>query len=529
MAGHSIGAADMLRNGEMKRLDLDGKPVVLARAHDQYYAFAAECTHYHADLSEGVLKGHTVMCPWHHACFDIRSGVRLEPPALNDLESYSVSVVDDKIVVELDDQPVQAETAPQTDDPRAFVIVGGGAAGHMAAETLRREGFTGSITLISAIDLLPVDRPNVSKDYLAGDAPPEWMPLRDNDWYKDHNITLKLKTRVTHIDSVNHRVHVEGGDPILYDKLLLATGGTPRTLRDTPGSDLKGIFTLREQPDAETILAALKKSKSKQVVIIGASFIGMEAAVSLTKQGGSVTVVEMEAVPFARVFGQEIGRMFQAEHEKNNVQFRMGVGVDRIEGKDGAATGVTLKSGETLAADLIVLGIGVSPNTDYLADSGLAMTERENSVRVDNHLQTSSPDIYAAGDIARYADPTTQDGRRIEHWRVALQHGMIAARNMLDLHDHVSEHVPFFWTTQWNITLNYVGNATAWDAILVRGDVEKQDFIAFFVSNGALQAAAGANRDQEMDAIEFILRDHMALTPEQMKDESFDLIAYSKR
>ncbi|MCI0348787.1 MAG: FAD-dependent oxidoreductase, partial [Acidobacteriales bacterium] len=280
MAEHTVGAAStFLSDGGMTRLELEGKPVVVARVGGQYYAFAGKCTHYGGPLDKGVLKGHTVMCPWHHACFDIRSGVRLEPPAYNDLPRYPVSVVNDQIVVTL---PHDNETQPQgqadPNDARTFLIIGGGAAGNAAAEELRRSGFRGKIVVISAVPEAPVDRPNLSKDYLDGHAKPEWIPLRDKDWYAARDIQLHLDTIVSTIDPTAHTVTLENGATLQYDKLLLATGATPRKL-NLPGADLDGVFTLRTLADADVIIQAAQSGK--QAVVIGASFIGMEVAASL--------------------------------------------------------------------------------------------------------------------------------------------------------------------------------------------------------------------------------------------------------
>jgi NADPH-dependent 2,4-dienoyl-CoA reductase/sulfur reductase-like enzyme/nitrite reductase/ring-hydroxylating ferredoxin subunit len=528
MAQHQVGpAATLLQDGQMQRIELEGKPVVLARAAGEYYAFGGKCSHYGAPLNEGVLKGHTLICPWHHACFDIRSGVRLEPPALNDIPHYPLQVVDGMVTVTL---PNDNQTAPQRSaglaDTRTFVIVGGGAAGNAAAEELLRGGFTGKIIILSADSAVPVDRPNLSKDYLDGHAQADWIPLRGPDWYAARGIDLRLNTRVTGVNPEAHTVTLEGGTSLAYDKLLLATGGTPRQLRDVPGANLAGVYVLRTLADADRIIEAAQSWQ--KAVIVGASFIGMEVAASLAGgRGVSVTVVAPEAVPFATILGEEIGRMFQAAHEQNGVRFCLGDGVTAITGENGRVQHIQLKSGPSLEADFVVVGIGVTPATDFLSNSGLRLNEKDHSVLVNANLQTGNPDIYAAGDIARWEDGSA-GGSRIEHWRLAQQHGILAARNLLGGNEDMNAHVPFFWTTQWKVTLNYVGHATTWDEIIFRGKAEEQKFIAFYVSGGKLLAAAGCGYDTELDAIEYILRDRMPLTPEQMRDEGFDLVAYAR-
>lgn len=524
MAEHRVDiAAQPLRQGEMRRLEFEGKAVVLALVDGEYHAFRASCTHYGGPLDKGVLKGHTVICPLHHACFDIRSGARQEPPALNDLPTYPVHVEDHEIVITLPDTP-----APQPEitasEERHFVIIGGGAAGNAAAEELRRVGFRGKITLISAEPDVPIDRPNLSKDYLDGHAKPEWMPLRGHDWYAKRHIELRLNTRVQTIDPANHAVMLEDGSAIHYDKLLLATGATPRRL-NVAGMDLAGVFTLRSMTDADSIIATAKEGQ--RAVIIGASFIGLEVAASLV--GGrkvEATVVAPEAIPFAHIFGERVGHLFQREHEARGVRFRLQSQITQIVGENGRAAGVQLADGELLPADFVIVGVGVRPATEFLNGSGLNLHARDGSILVDAHLRSNDPDIYAAGDIARW-DNGSVDGQRIEHWRVAEQHGIAAARNMAGQLANINQHVPFFWTHQWDIHLRSVGFAPQWDEIIYRGEVEAKDFTAFFVAGGRLRAAISCGRDKENAALEFILRDNMPLSTDQMRDPAFDLAAYA--
>lgn len=527
MAEHRVGSVStFLQNGEMTRLELEGKPVVVARVEGGYYAFGGNCPHYGAPLNTGVLKGHQLICPWHHACFDVRSGVRLEPPTLNDLARFPVRVENDDLYVTLPHDNVrepQGKVDPA--DGRTFVIVGGGAAGENAAEELRRQGYHGRIVILSAVPETPVDRPNLSKDYLAGKAQQDWIPLRSRAWYDEREIELMLNTGVARIDPKGRNVQTEDGETIYYDKLLLATGGTPRNLNNVPGHDFAGVFLLRTLDDANAIIAAA--APGLRAVVVGASFIGMEVAASLRARNVEVTIVAPESVPFETNFGAAVGEMFRRVHEEHGVVFRLNNGVRQFNENNGQLMSAQLTSGEVLPADLVVVGIGVRPATDFLRDSGLAMEEKDGSVLVNEHLQTSDPNIYAAGDIARY-DDGSGNRRRIEHWRLAQQHGMIAARNMLtDGADSVQNHVPFFWTTQVGISLRYVGNAQKFDDVIFRGKAADRQFIAFYLLDGKLQAAAGVKHDRELDAIEFILCDGLPLTVEQMQDEDFDLVKYA--
>jgi NADPH-dependent 2,4-dienoyl-CoA reductase/sulfur reductase-like enzyme/nitrite reductase/ring-hydroxylating ferredoxin subunit len=524
MSKHQLGLAnELLQNGQMKQFEVAEQAIVLAKIDNEYFAFGASCTHYGASLDRGALRGYTVMCPWHHACFDIRTGARLEPPALSGVNAYPVHIEDGQVVVEL--EPVQAPEPEKTGGGQTFIIVGGGAAGQSGAEELRKRGFAGQIIILNASGNFPVDRPNISKEYLAGDAKPEWMPLHEESWYEEQQIDLRRNTRVTNVNLNEQSVTTDDGITLHYDKLLLASGSHPRELGKVPGADLANIFTLREQIDADRII---KQSQSGQkAVIVGASFIGMEVAYSLASRGMNITVIGLENVPYETILGKEVGQLFQQAHEKNGVQFRLDNAVEKYEGQDGRVTGVTIKNGETLPADFVVLGVGVTPTTDFLSDSGITVHDSDHSVMVNEQLQTSNIAVYAAGDIARY--PYNGDTVRIEHWRVAQQQGMVAARNMLGLPDDMDTHIPFFWTNQWDIYLRYVGFAKEWDEIAYRGDPASGKFIAFYLANDRLLAAAGSGYDRELDAIEFSLIHDIPITPEQMRDPNFDLSRHIKQ
>jgi NADPH-dependent 2,4-dienoyl-CoA reductase/sulfur reductase-like enzyme len=339
-------------------------------------------------------------------------------------------------------------------------------------------------------------------------------------WYTAREIDLRLGVGVASIDLAAHSVVLEGGDLFHYDKLLLAPGATPRRLRNVAGESLAGIYTLRSLADSDALIAAV--SQGKRVVVIGASFIGLEVASSLANaRQASVTVVAIEETPFDRILGVEIGRMFQREHETNGIQFRLKTSVARFIGTEGRVSAVELTNGETLPADFVVLGVGVAPATDCVASAGVKLDEKDRSVLVNDQLQSSDPDVYAAGDIAKVG------GTRIEHWRLAEQHGIVAAHTMLGQEDSAAAHVPFFWTNQWSIIFNYVGHAEKWDEIIFRGSPDNNDFLAFYVTDGKLLAAAGCNHDRDLDAIEFILRDKLPLTTDQMRDPGFDLVAFA--
>jgi NADPH-dependent 2,4-dienoyl-CoA reductase/sulfur reductase-like enzyme len=377
-------------------------------------------------------------------------------------------------------------------DARTFVLVGGGAAGEFAAQTLRREGFLGRVVLVSADEQLPYDRTKLSKAYLAGKAKPATLPLREADFYKAQNIELLQNTRVIGLNLATQEIKLEGQLPLRYDQLLLAPGSTPNRLPKLPGHNLAGVLPLRTQADADALLEATKDAK--QVVIIGSSFIGMEAASSLISEGRQVTVIAQEKVPFARVLGPEIGAMFQKLHEEKGVKFEVEAEVMALLGENGHVTGAQLKAVKTIAADAVVLGVGVRPATDFLKDA--FALEKDGGLSVNAQL-LAAPGVYAAGDIARFPLAGTGQPARIEHWRLAQQHGAVAARNMLGQQVSYTA-APFFWTQQYGKSLRYAGHAEQWDEIIYHGDVAKQDFLAFYVQAGRIAAVAGMGRDADI-------------------------------
>ena len=483
-----------LADGEMKEVRAGETPVLLARVDGKCYAVAAHCTHYGAPLADGYLSGDRIVCPWHHACFNARTGALEEPPALDSLAGYPVRVENDEIFVDVPDGAPDRATPAMTkriaEDKRTFAIIGGGAAGYMAAQTLREEGYAGRIVMITRESRAPYDRPNLSKDYLQGHADPEWMLLRGDDFYVEHDIEVLFGKEVTAADAQTRKITFANGDEMDCESLLIATGGEPRRL-DVPGGDLQNVFVLRSFDGADSIIAAVEGAKS--AVVIGASFIAMEAAFSLRVRGLTVTVVAPDKVPFERTMGPEIGRLFQSVHESKGVNFRLGEHVASLRGK-AKVDGVGLTSGDTLDADLVVVGVGVSPATAFL--TGIEK-QKDSSVGVDEFMSLGN-DVFAAGDIASFIDRRTGERTRIEHWRTALQQGRAAARNMLGQRIAYSA-VPFFWTTQFDVTLNYVGHAVGWDRIEYHGDVERKDFLAFYIKDEKVTAVAGMNRDRELD------------------------------
>ncbi|OUJ73555.1 FAD-dependent oxidoreductase [Hymenobacter crusticola] len=511
-----LTSLDALQEGELRAFPTanDGPPVLLIRHAGEYLAYAAHCPHYGAPLEKGKIVEGQLVCPWHHACFRVADGHLCEPPALDHLPSFRVREAEGRVWVTLPDNPAAsmsdlnatptAEVGGAAPDmvearhaeERTFVLVGGGAAGQLAAQTLRAEGFTGRLLMVSADEFEPYDRTKLSKAYLAGKAQPENLPLRQSAFYEQHRIELLTNTRVIGLDREKQELRLADRANLAFDKLLLAPGTTPKSLPNVPGHNLAGVVLLRTQADANKILQLAQSAR--QVVIIGASFIGMEVASSLTSEERHVTVIAQSKEPFAKVLGPEIGAMFRQLHHQHGVAFAAEADVIEIVGEGAQVTGVRLKTGQVLPADLVVLGVGVRPATDFLQTA--FDLEPDGGLRVDEHLQ-AAPGIYAAGDIAHFPLAATGNITRMEHWRLAQQQGRVAALNMLGRQEKYTG-VPFFWTQQYGKSLRYVGHAEHYDTIMYHGDVSKQDFLALYVQHGRILAAASMNRDADMIFIE---------------------------
>ena len=369
--------------------------------------------------------------------------------------------------------------------PSSIIIIGGGAAGLAAADMLRREGYSGPLTMISADCAPPCDRPNLSKDFLAGTAPDEWIPLRPPEWYSERNIDLVLNSRATSLDTKQKKMSTEDGKTYEYGALLLATGADPVKL-PLEGATPSQIFYLRSFADSKAIVA--KATSAKQVVVVGASFIGLEVAASLLTRGIVVHVVAPGRVPMERILGSRVGAFIRSLHESHGVVFHLGETVEHFDGDK-----VTLSGGQTIEADLIVLGVGVRPSTS-LAEQACLKIDR--GIVVDEYLETSAPGVFAAGDAARWPYPLTRERIRIEHWVVAERQGQTAAKNMLGLHERF-ETVPFFWSQHYDVPINCVGHAEKWDSINVDGDIEKRDCSVSYKRDGRTLAVVTIFRDLE--------------------------------
>jgi apoptosis-inducing factor 3 len=472
---------ESVRDGEMLLGHAFGEPVLVARRGEELFAIGATCTHYGGPLAKGLMVDCTVRCPWHHARFDLRTGEAIAAPALNNVACYNTEKRGRRFFVtgKIDKK---TERKPKS-SPASVVIIGAGAAGGAAAEMLRREGYDGPVTLIGADESLPYDRPNLSKDYLAGNAPEEWIPLRPPEFYREQKIDAVTNTTVTSVDPKAKQVTLSDGRSLGYGALLVATGAEPVHLT-IPGADLPHVFYLRTLVDSRRIIE--KAKNAKRALVIGSSFIGLEVAWSLRERKLEVTVVGRGSVPLGKVLGNEMGNLVRETHEAHGVKFHLGRTPAAIHDGD-----VQLDDGTRLDCDLVVIGIGVRPNTRLAEQAGIAT---DNGIVANEFLETNVPGIFAAGDIARWPDPRA--GRiRVEHWVVAQRQGQTAARNILGAREPFTIP-PFFWSNHFDLHIHYVGHGSGDDAS-VSGDWKAKEASVIFRSDGELSAVASVGRDLE--------------------------------
>ncbi|HET7435689.1 MAG TPA: FAD-dependent oxidoreductase [Thermoanaerobaculia bacterium] len=476
-----------LADGAMIAGHVGDDAVLLARRGDEWFALDAFCTHYHGPLAEGTMVGETLRCPWHHACFDLRTGSAAGAPAMRPLRTYAVQRDGDVVRVLAQPRTIPAPVA--NSDVQHVVILGAGAAGSYAASELRRIGYGGRVTLLTRESRLPYDKPNLSKDYLAGRAHEEWIPLRSAAEYADDRVHLRLDTTVERIDVARSEIALQGGETLPFDRLILAPGAVALRL-DVPTAPEARVHYLRTWSDADAIIATFDSIKN--VVVIGASFIGLETAASLRERGLDVTVIGMEERPLERVLGREASDFIRRVHEAHGVRFRLGRRPVEIR-----ADRVMLDDGSSETCDLVIAGVGVEPDLALAQAAGLRV---DRGIVVDEHLQTSAPNIFAAGDAARFPD---RHGRalRVEHWVVAGRQGQTAARNAIGRNERFAS-IPFFWSQHYDLVFAYVGHAEKSDDVQLFGSLDEHNAALVYCEQGRLTAVATLFRDDVSLAVE---------------------------
>jgi apoptosis-inducing factor 3 len=480
-------------DGGMLRGLVDGEPVVLLRRGAAWYAVGANCTHYGGELVDGAFAGTTLRCPLHHACFDVRTGAATRAPALAPLASYTVERQAGQVRVTGRRSGQPAAPAAAAAGARNIVIIGAGAAGTAAAITLRREGFTGRIELLTEEAAEPYDRPLLSKEFLAGTASDDWLPIRPRSELDALGIELVQRATAVQLQPGAHAVRLSDGRTLRYDALLLATGAGPIRI-PLPGAQQPRVRTLRSLADARTLVERAQQAAS--VVVIGAGFLGLEIAAALRARDLPVRVVAPEARPLERVLGPELGGWLQRLHEAHGVKFHLGRKPARIDDRM-----VRLDDGTGLEGDLIVMATGVRPRTALAGRAGLVINR---GILVDRMLETSVRGIFAAGDVARWPDPRTGELIGVEHWALAERQGQAAARNMLG-QAAPFEDVPFFWSQHYDHRINYVGHASHWDELAIVPGLPDGEWEQRYLLNGAVVAVATMGRDRVSLAAELEL------------------------
>jgi NADPH-dependent 2,4-dienoyl-CoA reductase/sulfur reductase-like enzyme/nitrite reductase/ring-hydroxylating ferredoxin subunit len=520
-----LGSSDQLQENSMAEFKVEDNKVLVIKQNGKLRGLSSKCTHYEAPLIKGALGNGIITCPWHGACFSIETGDIEDFPGCSSLVSYKIIEESGNLYLELPKDLSLAVTKREkfvgsrkvVDSEDHVVVVGGGAAGHTAVETFRAEGYKGKITLLSAENHLPYDRPKLSKKL---DIQASEMCLRPREWYTEAGIDLRLGHRVDKVDVEQKAVILESGESLAYDKLVFCTGGAPRQL-GVPGDDLKGVFTLRTPEDANAIADSIT---DKDVVIVGGSFIGMEVAAASVKAAKSVTVIDRNSVSFQTTLGDEVGTILQDMHKSNGVAFEMSSEIESIEGEEGKVTGVKLKNGKHLTSDIVVAGIGVTPSTapfqhipHFLNQKGL--------IPVDEYMKTKDSNICAAGDIVQFPLVTFDNELvNIGHWGLAMYMGKIAALTTMGK-SVPARTVPFFWSVLFGKSVRFAGICHGCQRTLLQAD--DTGFLLVYTRDEYVKGVCTLGRDPVASHFSNMMLEGQALKVEDAA-ETFNLVLASK-
>jgi NADPH-dependent 2,4-dienoyl-CoA reductase/sulfur reductase-like enzyme/nitrite reductase/ring-hydroxylating ferredoxin subunit len=492
MAEIRVPAAMKLNDGDKEVITVNGTKILFIHHAGQLIATQPKCPHAGGPLDEGAVCNGRLVCPWHMGTFSLPSGTLVEPPAMESLKTYPVRMDGQNVFIDLARKspasPRQTMSGRKP-DKRTFLLIGAGAAGAMAATTLRNEGFKGSIVVIDPVKDEPIDRTQLSKQALTDKTP---LAKTHLGIFEELNVK-RMNTSIIAINSKRKQVRLDTGKLIHFDAALVATGGAPKRL-NIPGAD--HVYTLRHTEDVRKIRSKAKKGSN--AVIIGTSFVGLEAASALAQRGVHVTVVGEDELPFGKQFGQPIARALLALHKRKGVKFLLGATVVAMSARNVTAA----KDGKkkSIPTDFVLMGVGIAPSLQF--EHGLPIAE-DGGIQVDESLRAANR-VWVAGDIASVR------GRRIEHWRLAQQHGMVAARQMIGSRDNFCG-VPFFWTFHFGKRFNYLGHADEWDEIIYHGSVKTLDFLAFYVKDGRVLAVLSCGKEQETAMLSEMMRNHLTI------------------
>ncbi|KAI1894019.1 hypothetical protein AGOR_G00129680 [Albula goreensis] len=512
-----VCSASDLQDGQMMEVEVGGQRVLLVRNGGEFSAVGNLCTHFGAPLNKGALLGNKVRCPWHGACFNIKTGDIEEYPGLDSLPCHKVTIENNKVFVSVNKESLKSAKRVKPMGCRVpgvnhtVLLIGGGPASLLCAETLRQENYEGRIVMVTKDELLPYDRTKLSKVMNV-----DWnnILLRQREFFQQHDIEVWTQKQVVSVDTEQGAVTLSDGSVQRYDQLLIATGCRPRLL-DCPGADLEGVRSLQTPDDAMKIHQACAGRKA---VIIGTSFIGMEAAAYLSDKAASVAVVGSSEVPYQRTLGPEIGKMTMQMLKEKKVEFYMSDSVAEIRGENGQVREVVLKSGAVLPADVVVAGIGVIPNTEFLVGGAVELDSRK-AVIADKSMRTTVPNVFCAGDVTSFPLSLRRNQRvNIGHWQLAQSQGRVAALSMLNRGAEL-DSIPYFWTVQLGKSLRYTGYGEGYTDIILKGKIEELKFLAFYVKDDEVVAAASLNFDPMVSQVALRMAARKTITRAQAESE----------
>ncbi|XP_051258027.1 apoptosis-inducing factor 3 [Dicentrarchus labrax] len=514
-----------LKDGQMMEVEVGRHTVLLARSEGKYSAMGNQCTHYGAPLSKGVISGNTVRCPWHGACFNVHTGDLEEYPGMDGLPCHKVKIQNSKVYVSINKKTLRQQkriksmgaAVPGVD--HTILLLGGGAASLICAEVLRQEYFGGRIIMVTSDELLPYDKTRLSK---VMNVESDTILLRRMEFYQKYDIEVWLRKEALSVDTDKKTVTFDDSSVQSYDQLLISTGCRAKGL-NVPGMKLDNVKMLETPEDARQIHAACLGCN---VVLVGTSFVGMEIASYLIDKASSITVIGSSELPYQNTLGREIGRATMMMLSEKNVKFHMNDIVTEIKGVDGKVKEVVLKSGKVIPADVLIVGIGVKPNSEFLRGSKIQMDSR-NFVTVDKYMRTNVPGVFCGGDLATFPLAMAKNQLvNIGHWQMAQAHGRIAALNMLDKQSELSS-VPFYWTVLLGTTIRYAGYGEGYTEIVLKGKLEDKKFLAFYIKDNEVIAAAGLNYDPGVSAVAERLLTGKVITKEEAESDDLSWLQLS--
>nr|XP_057943613.1 apoptosis-inducing factor 3 [Doryrhamphus excisus] len=514
-----------LKDGQMLEVEVGHHSVLLTRSEGQYSATGNQCTHYGAPLSKGVISGHRVRCPWHGACFNVHTGDVEEFPGMDCLPCHKVMIHNNKVYVSVNKNMLEQQRrmkkmgAAVSGVTHTMLLLGGGVASLICAETLRQENFGGRIVMVTRDDLLPYDKTRLSK---VMNVDSESILLRRMDFYHKYDIEVQLQKEALSVDTNEKTVTFDDGSVQRYDQLLVATGCRAKGL-DVPGMKLDNIKKLESPEDARQIHTSCLGC---DVVLVGTSFVGMEVASYLIDKASSITVIGSSELPYQNTLGPEIGRVTMTMLAERNVTFYMNDNVSEVRGVDGKVNQVVLRSGKVIQADILIVAVGTLPNTEFLRGSPVKLDSR-NFVQVDKHMRTNVHGVFCGGDVATFPLTMARDRPvNIGHWQMAQAHGRIAALNMLNKNLPLKS-VPFYWTMLLGKSIRYTGYGEGYTEIVMKGNFEDRKFLALYIKNDEVIAAASLNYDPAVSAVAERLVSGRAITKDEALSDDLSWLQLS--